>query len=208
MHIPDNFLNTPALAVTGAASLGLLAVGIWRTRNVPPERIPLMGITGAFVFAVQLIHFPLGLTSIHLSAALLAGILLGPFSGLLIVSTALILHSFFGHGGVLSLGANIFNMGIIGCVLCYIIYRILPKTAYIGAAVAAWLSIVLAALACGVELWISGKLPEQMDKTTFWVLAGIVTGYMITGLIEAVVTIIILNAVKRIRPDLLEIKKI
>jgi cobalt/nickel transport system permease protein len=203
MHIPDGFLDVNVLAVTGAVSAAVVAFSAWQVnKKTAFERIPLMGICATFIFTVQLISFPLGLTSVHINGSVLISILLGPFSGILITTAAMIIHALLQHGGILTLGANVFNIGVVGCLAGYFIYYILPKRLFIGAAFAAWLAIGLSALACALELQFSGKLPPGKA------VIGLVGIYLIIGIVEAAVTFVIITTVNQMRPDLLKLPKI
>jgi len=205
MHVPDGFLNAPTLIATNAVMFSALAPAIRRiNRELSPERIPLMGVAAAFVFAVQLIRFPIpGGTTAHISGAVLIAVLLGPFTGLAIITAALFLQALlFGHGGLLTLGANVMNIGVIGCLLGYGVYRILPTKSNFGAGVAAWIATLLAALACAAELGYSGR----MDLET--ALVGMGGAHSILGVVEALVTMAVLSFLGKIRPDLLEIEKV
>jgi len=203
MHIPDGFLNIETLAVTGGISAVMLGVSLYYVnKKTAPKRISLMGISAAFIFTIQLLSFPLGPTSVHINGSVLISILLGPFSGILVTTAVLIVHALLQHGGLLTLGANLFNIGVISCLAGYIVYYIFPKRFFIGAAFAAWLAIVLSAFACALELALSGKLPPQKG------VIGLVAMYFLIGLVEAVVTFIIITTINRIRPDLLKLPKI
>lgn len=204
MHIPDGFLNTETLILTDVISFASLYLSVKKVnKNIKPERIPLMGISAAFVFVVQLLSFPVvGGTSVHLLGAVLISILLGPFSGLIIIASSLILQAIlFQHGGILTLGANILNMGIIGCFLGFLIYKILRNTP-IGVFIACIFSAVLAAIFCAIELGLSGKVPLKLAVVS---MGGT---HIIIGGIEGIATLFILSIIKKVRPDLLELEKI
>src|SRR5512146_2945908 len=115
MHIPDGFLDTKTAAATGAiAALGL-GVALRQARfHLPPRRVPLLGLAAAFVFAAQMLNFPIGGgTSGHLVGGVLAAALLGPSAAVVVLSAVLLVQCFmFADGGVLALGANVFNMAI------------------------------------------------------------------------------------------------
>ena len=120
MHIPDGFLDAKTLALTGALSTGGLAVAARQVnRTLPRNKIPLMGLGAAFVFAAQMLNFPVaGGTSGHLLGGVLAGVLLGPGAAAIVIACVLTMQALlFGDGGVLALGANIFNMSFIGAVV-------------------------------------------------------------------------------------------
>lgn len=203
MHIPDGFLNTETVIITNAISIGFLIYAVKKVdRHLHPARIPLMGVTAAFIFTSQLLSFPLiGGTSLHLLGGVLISVLLGPFSGLIIMSTSLILQAILlQHGGILTLGANILNMGIGGCLLGYLIYKLFKST-LLGAAIAAWITIVLAAGLCAVELGISGRVPL---KTALFSMSG---AHILAGAAEGLITFAVLTAISKIRPDLLALEK-
>jgi len=203
MHIPDGFLKPDVLIATNGISLiGVAAAIYYVNRKITPERVPLMGISATFIFVAQLALFPLGPTSAHINGSVLISILLGPFTGLVITTSALIIHALLQHGGWLTLGANVLNIGVIGCLAGYLIYYVLPKRYFISAGLAAWLAIVLSSLACGLELGFSGKIPIPEG---IWALVII---HMLVGLVEASVTVMILSVVNKIRPDLLKLPKI
>jgi len=165
-----------------------------------------MGITAAFIFAAQMINFPVaGGTSGHFMGGVLAAILLGPFTALLVMATVLIIQCLiFQDGGVTALGANIFNMGIIGAFVGYYIFSVLRKFLkndkgfFVSAFAAAWLSIVIAAAACSLELSISGTVPL---KTSLIAMTGF---HALIGIGEGLITVAVLSFIKKTRPDLLE----
>ena len=118
MHIPDSFLSVPVAGAAGVASLVALAIALERLRNNLGKRYaPLLGLTTAFIFAAQMINFPVfGGTSGHLLGGTLAAIILGsPWAGMLSIATVLIIQAvLFADGGITALGANILNMAVIG----------------------------------------------------------------------------------------------
>jgi len=203
MHIPDGFLDIKTLTTTNAVSVGLLYLAIKKVNKfITPERIPIMGVSAAFVFTLQLIAFPvISGTSVHLLGSVLISVLLGPFSGLLIISSALVLQAIlFQHGGIISIGANIFNIGIIGCILGYFIYRVYPNR--LLAAISAWITTVIGAFFCILELYLSGKVDLKTG------LIAMLSTHAITGIIEAIATYLILLSINKIRPDIENIEKI
>ena len=168
MHIPDGLLDAKTLAVTGALAAGGLAVAARQVnRTLPRHKIPLMGLSAAFVFAAQMLNFPvLGGTSGHLLGGVLVAVLIGPGAAAIVIACVLLVQALiFSDGGLLALGANIFNMAFIGAVVGCVIYRsarkFLPGLRGQITAVffAAWLSTVLAAVTCAGELAFSGTLP-------------------------------------------------
>ena len=207
MHIPDGFLDAKTAMVTSVlatAGLGLALKGVRRT--VPPRRIPLIGLAAAFVFAAQLLNFPVaGGTSGHLIGAVLAAVLLGPSAAVLVMSAVLILQCLmFADGGVTALGANLFNMALVAPTVGYGIYRLLRRVVGEGlrerlfaTAFAAWCSTMAAAISCAGQLALSGTVPLRVAVPA---MGGI---HALIGLGEALVTTLVVAAVARARPELL-----
>src|SRR3954447_2932445 len=207
MHIPDGFLDARTAVGAAAISATGLGVALRQARlTLPPRRVPLMGLAAAFVFAAQMLNFPVaGGTSGHLVGATLAGVLLGPGPGVIVITTVLIVQSLlFADGGILSLGANVFNMAIVGAAGGYFIYRAL-RIVFVGArgrllaaSFAAWCSAVVAAVACAGELATSGIARWSI------VFPAMLNVHMVIGVGEAIITALVLASVAQTRPDLLE----
>lgn len=128
MHIPDGFVSSQINAATFAVTVGVGALAVIKAKKTLNDRqIPLLGITAAFVFAAQMLNFPIaGGTSGHFLGALLAALLLGPLNGFLVMCIVLITQCLlFADGGIVSLGTNIFNMGIVAGLGGYAVYRFL-----------------------------------------------------------------------------------
>ena len=120
MHIPDGFLDPGVAAAPASVSAGAVAYGLRRAEATLDDRaVPLLGVTGAFVFAAQMLNFPVaGGTSGHLLGAALAAVLLGPWLACLVIAVVLDAQAFvFADGGITALGANVLNMGVIGALL-------------------------------------------------------------------------------------------
>jgi cobalt/nickel transport system permease protein len=206
MHIPDGFLDPGVAAVTGVVAGGAVAIGLRRAEATFDERrAPLLGVTAAFVFAAQMLNFPVaGGTSGHFLGAALATILLGPWLACLVLAVVLLVQAFlFADGGVSALGANILNMGVVGALgaglVMGVAMRVLPRTrrAFVGAAaVASWLAVVAGSIACSFELALSGTVPLGT------VLPAMVGVHALIGVGEAVVTVAAVSAVLASRPDL------
>ena len=206
MHIPDGFLTTNVWASAWAISAGAVGVCLKKTTQILKDRmVPLMGIMSAFIFAAQMINFPvIGGTSGHLLGGVLAAVLLGPYAGAVVLTCVLIFQCLiFQDGGLLALGANILNMAIIGTLGGYVIFVVLQKIFgskkgfIIGAAVASWLSVVVAASFCALELAISGLSPLHIVLPA---MAGI---HALIGIGEAIITVAALSFIQKVRPDLI-----
>lgn len=207
LHVPDGFLSLPVMLVTWVIAIGLIAVSLNRAQAQYQERtVPLMGVCAAFIFAAQMINFPIpGGTSGHLLGGTLAGALLGPWAGSLVMSVVFIVQAtLFQDGGLTVLGANIFNMGLIGTFGGYYLYRAIRfaigrdklQGLVIGAGVAAWVSVMVAAIVCAFQLALSGTVPLPVA------LAAMVSWHVLIGIGEAVITVIALSFIWRTRPDL------
>jgi cobalt/nickel transport system permease protein len=205
MHIPDGFID----GKTAAAAAALSAVGVgWALRRVkqelPPRQVPLLGLAAAFLFAAQLVNFPVaGGTSGHLIGGVLVAALLGPSAAIVVVTTVLIVQCFlFADGGVLALGANIFNMGIVGAGGGCLIYRIVCRArsgirGRVTAIVfAGWCSTVLAAIGCAGQLAWSGTVTWSAGFTA---MASV---HMLIGIGEGLISALAFLAIARTRPDL------
>src|SRR3990172_5535259 len=169
MHIPDGFL-TPAISVIGwAIAVVLIVVALRRTRRQLDDRmVPMMGVLAAFLFAAQAINFPVAAgTSGHLIGAALAAIVMGPWAAALIMTAVLAVQALlFQDGGLLVMGWNIVNMGVIAAFSGSLAYRMArrlageSRVAVLAASFAGgWISVVLASLATAIELAASGTSP-------------------------------------------------
>jgi cobalt/nickel transport system permease protein len=207
LHIPDGFLSWPVSLISWAIAIGLVALSLNRVQAEYQERtVPLMGVCAAFVFAAQMINFPIpGGTSGHLVGGTLAGVLLGPWAGSLVVSVVFIVQAvLFQDGGLTVLGANIFNMGLIGTFGGYYLYKairyILGRNSWrgtvVGTAVAAWVSVMVAAVIVAFQLALSGTVPLGVALTAmaFW--------HALIGVGEALITVVVVGFVWQTRPDL------
>jgi len=207
MHIPDGFLSPDVAAGTGVVAAGAVGYALRRADRTLDERaVPLLGVTGAFVFAAQMLNFPVaGGTSGHFLGAALAAVLLGPWTACLVLAVVLVMQAFvFADGGVTALGANILNMGVVGALGAGLLLaagrRVLPRTrgAFLGlVAVAAWLAVMAGATACSLELAASGTVPLGT------VLPAMLGVHAVIGVGEAVVTVAAVSAILASRPDLI-----
>lgn len=206
MHIPDGFLDAKTAGATAAFSfIGLGTSLRHASRYLPARKIPLIGLAAAFVFVAQMLNFPVASgTSGHLLGATLAAVLLGPAAAIIVMSTVLIVQAFlFADGGILALGANVFNMAIVGPLSGYGLYRLLRVVfrgeygRLVAVGVASWFSTVTAAVFCAGELAWSGTVAWN---AAFPAMAGV---HMATGLGEATITMLVIASIARARPELL-----
>ena len=207
MHIPDGFLDAKTALVTSVLSAAGLACALREVRReLPARRVPLLGLSAAFLFAAQLVNFPVaGGTSGHLIGAALVAALLGPSAAVVVLSTVLIVQCFlFADGGILSLGANIFNMGLVATLGGFAVYRLAqrlipgPRGRVAAMAFGGWCSAVLASISCAGQLAWSGTVSWSVALPA---MAGV---HMIVGVGEGIISALILLAVSRTRPDLVD----
>ncbi len=207
MHIPDGFLNTPTVLASGAIAVASVGVALRIVgKTFPARRVPLIGLAAAFVFAAQMINFPVaGGTSGHLIGGVLAAVLLGPSAAVLVMTCVLVLQCFmFADGGVTALGANVLNLAVVAPVVGYAIYRATCKLSggglrgmLVGTAFGAWCSTVAASVVCAGELAFSGSAAWGVA------LPAMVWMHMIIGLGEALITTLVIAVVAQLRPELL-----
>jgi cobalt/nickel transport system permease protein len=204
LHIPDGFLNVTVSAICWGITIAVLAMAISRTnKNLGEKQVPLMGIMAAFIFAAQMINFPVaGGTSGHLLGGTLAAIMLGPWAGILVMTAVIAVQGLlFQDGGLLVMGANILNMGLITAAIGYGLYRSVINGSQtkklVMAGIAAWLSVMAAALATSLQLWLSGT--SNLQTVTIAMLSV----HALIGIGEALITVAALSFIFRTRPDLL-----
>ena len=208
MHVPDGFLDAPTSLATGAVAAGVVAVALRRAERELDERTaPLAGLTAAFVFAAQMINFPVaGGTSGHLIGGVLTAVLVGPWTAILSMTVVLLVQAvLFADGGLTALGTNVTLMAVVAVVLGYGVFRllaaVLPRTrggVLAAAAVAAFLSVPAAALTF-VGLFAVGAVADVPLGAVVAAMGGI---HLLIGLGEAAITVAVLGAVLAVRPDL------
>jgi cobalt/nickel transport system permease protein len=172
MHIPDGFLSTGVSLILWIVSIAVIAYSLKRVGNELGERqVPFMGVLAAAIFAAQMLNFTVvGGTSGHLLGAALATILLGPWAAVIVMTSVVAIQALiFQDGGLVVLGANLFNMAIVGVAVAYMVYRTIYRMSggrqwgiFVGGFIAAWASIELAALACAFQLAASGTSPANV----------------------------------------------
>ncbi|MFZ3570029.1 energy-coupling factor ABC transporter permease [Streptomyces sp. BH097] len=209
MHVPDGFINAPVSAATGVVAAGAVAVSLrGARRELGSERAaPLAGLVAAFIFAVQMLNFPVAAgTSGHLLGGALAAILVGPYTGVLCVSVVLLMQGvLFADGGLTALGVNITDMAITTTVVAYLVFRglvkLLPRTRRsitVASFVAALLSVPAAAVVFTLIYAIGGTTDVSIGK----VATAMVGVHVLIGIGEAVITALTVGAVVAVRPDL------
>ncbi|MCD4534007.1 energy-coupling factor ABC transporter permease [Nocardioides sp. cx-169] len=208
MHVPDGFLDAPTSVVTGVIAAGGVAVALRKARGELDDRTaPMAGLVAAFIFAGQMINFPVGAgTSGHLLGGALAAVLVGPWTGALCLSVVLLVQALFmADGGVTALGTNITLMGLVGCFVGYAVFRlvaaVLPRrTASVApaAAIGALVSVPAAAAVFTLLFVIGGTAPVDTGA----VLAAMLGWHTVIGVGEALVTGLVVASVVAARPDL------
>ncbi len=198
MHIPDGFLSTPVWATLDVVSAPAVAwVARRAQRDTQDHRIPLLGVMGAFVFAAQMVNFPVGPgTSGHLVGGALLTVVLGPAAASLVLTAILVLQALiFQDGGVLALGANVFNMALAGVAAAYFSYRLWGQRSRSGAIFAAGaLSVMTSACLALGQLLISGV------PMTGGVLWGSLAWFLINATMEGAITVAAVRAIERLNP--------
>jgi len=210
MHIPDGFITTPINVATVVVTVSAVGYGLHKLKQDivdQPHKMPLLAVTAAFVFAAQMLNFPIGGgTSGHFLGAVTAAALMGPWAALIIMALVLTIQAvFFADGGITAWGTNIFNMGIAGGLGGYLllrgIYAVLPKgkTGFLAAvAAASWFSVVLASTLCAIELAASGTSPLRIA------LPAMAGTHAVIGIGEALISCAVVTAVIAARPLILD----
>lgn len=210
LHTPDGFLTPAVSAVMWVLTAAILAYAVRRTNRTLDDRaVPLMGVTAAFIFAAQMVNFPVypG-TSGHLLGGVLAAVLLGPWAGSLVMASVVGVQALvFQDGGLIVLGANIFNMGIVGTLGGYALYRAIAallggeeRGRLVAAGVAAWVAVVVGAAAITVQLAVSGA-------TELAVALPVILGlHALIGLGEAAITVAAIAFIANVRGELLHLR--
>jgi cobalt/nickel transport system permease protein len=206
MHIPDGFLSAPVAIMLWIVSLVVIGYALKRVNHDLGERqVPLMGVLAACIFAGQMLNFAVtGGTSGHLVGAAIATILLGPWAAIVVLTCVVGVQALiFQDGGLLALGANIFNMAVVGVTVSYFTYRTAQKLAggrswgvFAGGFAAGWLSVFIAALACALQLAVSGTSPANLAVPA---MGGI---HALIGIGEGLITVGALAFLRATRRDL------
>ncbi len=214
MHIPDGLLDPATLLILWLVIILIMTVGFFKMGKVfekedSDKLIPYIGVLSAVIFAFQFVNYPVpGGTSGHLIGGTLVAVILGPWASVIILFLVLVVQSLFGDGGITALGANAFNMGIIGGIIGFYIVvcivKILNKTSIrkeikvsIATAIGSYIAIVLASLICAIELSIAGAIPIEIA------IPAMVYWHMLIGIGEAIISALIVFYIYKVKPDLI-----
>lgn len=205
MHIPDSFMPlTQAIAYWVIALPFIIMSMKWAKNELDEMKIPILAALAAGIFAIQAMNIPIGMgTSGHMVGAALVAIVFGsPWAGVLVLTLVLLVQGFaFGDGGITTMGANILNMGVVSGFVGYYTYAALRKSTgtSIAAFGGAWLGLFTSSLVCALQMWIAGTFPLVPG------LMAMGTYHLIIGFIgEGFITAIVITAIAKSRPDLLE----
>jgi cobalt/nickel transport system permease protein len=208
LHIPDGFLTLVVSLIFWLITIILVGLSVNKTnQSLGEKQIPIMGVMAAFIFAAQMLNFPIaGGTSGHFLGGTLAAIVLGPWAGILVMTAVVGIQALlFQDGGLLVMGANIFNMGIVTTVIGFGLYRLVItqkralRIAFAG--FGAWLATMAAALFTALQLWLSGTTRLEI------VVPSMLGVHALIGLGEALITMAALTYIEQTRPDLLGTKE-
>ena len=217
MHIPDNYLSPATCAVMGAAMVPVWAVAVKKVRkDLPKEKIPLLGIGAAFSFLIMMFNVPLpGGTTGHAVGGTLIAALMGPWAASIAISVALLIQAvLFGDGGILAFGANCFNMAFVIPFLGYFVYRFIrersrgPSGELAGLAIGSYLGLNAAALLAAVEFGLQPALFRDAAGMPMYcpyplsvsVPAMMIPHLLVAGFVEAAFTVAIFAFIKRVSP--------
>jgi cobalt/nickel transport system permease protein len=206
LHIPDGFLSGGVALACAALAIAAVAYAL-RVANVELDdaRVPLLGVLAAFIFAAQMLNFPIaGGTSGHFLGATLAAVLLGPWLACLVMAVVIAVQAFaFADGGISALGANVLNMGVLGALLAGLAVaaamKVVPRNrgAFLTVVgVVSWLAVMVGATATSVELAMSNTIPLGTSLPT---MLGV---HSLIGIGETIITVAAVSAVLVSRPDL------
>lgn len=207
LHIPDGFLTLVISMIFWAITIVTIGIAVSKTnKSLGEKQVPLMGVMAAFIFAAQMLNFPVaGGTSGHFLGGALAAIVLGPWAGILVLTAVIGVQALlFQDGGLLVMGANIFNMGVLTAIIGFGLYRSVKNrgknTRLAVAGLAAWLAVVASALLTALQLWFSGTTRLEI------VVPAMLGVHVLIGIGEAVITVAALSFITQTRPDLLSEK--
>lgn len=208
MHIPDGFISPYVAGVTFVVTLIFWAISFRKVKNnLDEKQVPLMALLTALFFAAQMVNYPIvGGTTAHLLGAAALGIVFGPYAGCISMTIILVLQAFlFGDGGLTTLGANVFNMGIVGVFVPAFLLIALNKASrgkglFVWVFISAFLGDVLAATAAGFELGLSVPMFHYGLSVA---VPAMVLNHSVIGAIEGIVTVALISVLLKLRPDVL-----
>jgi cobalt/nickel transport system permease protein len=219
MHIPDGLLDPITTVVLWIVTIVIMIIGfkkIGKSFEVEDSEklIPYIGVLAATLFAFQFVNYPVpGGTSGHLVGGTLVGVILGPWAAVIVIFMILIVQALFGDGGITAIGANTFNMGVIGGIVGFYIVKaillILNKTKMekekkvtIATAIGSYIAILLAAFMAGVEVGIGGAIPMEIivPAMIFW--------HIFIGIGEAVISALIVYFIYKVKPEFITTEEI
>ncbi len=208
MHIPDGFIDLPTSIAFTAVSTAAVGVALKKAKSELSEKTaPLAGLTAVFIFAVQMLNFPVAAgTSGHLLGGALAAVLVGPWVATLALTIVLLLQALlFADGGLTALGLNVFNISILAVWIAYFIFlilkKILPKTKtslIVSSAIAALISVPVSAFGFWVQYAIGGNATFPLET----VLTAMISTHILIGIGEAIITVLTISAIMASRSDL------
>ena len=212
MHIPDGLLDPVTTVILWIVTIVVMIISFKKIGNVFEDEdseklIPYIGVLAATIFAFQFVNYPVpGGTSGHLVGGTLVGVILGPWAAVIVIFMILVVQALFGDGGITAIGANTFNMGIIGGIVGFYIVKlcvkILNKTnlqketkVTVSTAIGSYIAIVLAAFFAGVEIGIGGAIPINVivPIMIFW--------HLVIGIGEAIISALIVYFIYRAKPE-------
>jgi cobalt/nickel transport system permease protein len=206
MHIPDAFIPITQGIIYWAIALLFIGLSLrWARRDMDEERIPLVAVLAAGIFALQSFNLPVSMgTSGHLVGGALAAIVLGsPYAAIFILTLVLIVQGvLFGDGGITTMGANIINMGVIGGFVGFYSFKGLmgaTRSMNIAGFAAAWFACLIPALACAVEMFLAGTFPLREGLIAMGLYHALI------GVIEGLVTVIAIHLIMTARPDIVKL---
>jgi cobalt/nickel transport system permease protein len=210
LHAPDGIISVPVALAMWVVTVIAMAIAVRRTnQQLDPRTVPLLGVTAAFIFAAQMVNFPIiGGTSGHLLGGVLAAILVGPWAGTLVMACVIAVQGLaFQDGGLIVMGANIFNMGVVGTLGGFAVYRIAAhalggedRGRLPAAAISAWLAVMAGAFSMSLQLIVSGS-------STLVVLPAMLGVHALIGIGEAAITVAALAFIATTRADLLGLRE-
>ena len=208
MHIPDGFIDIPTSAAFGTLALAGTAVALKKAKTEVDDRTaPMAGLTAVFIFAVQMLNFPVAAgTSGHLLGGALAMVLVGPYAASLAITVVLGVQALlFADGGLTALGLNVFNLSVIAVLVSFLVFKLmvklLPKTKSaipLAAGIAAFVSVPISASAFTLQYAIGGNGTAPVET----VFIAMLTTHLLIGIGEAVITMLTVSAILASRSDL------